>query len=1008
MRPSSGFVAVTGLVIICLFMAACGGGSVSGTPPPPPPSPDFTISVSAANIILTQGATGQPLQISVIPKNGFADTVTVTTAGLPNGVTASPSSLSITPSSPGTFTLAASNSAQIAQTPVAFNAVSGSLTADSSVQVTVTGTAPPDPFHPVGGSMTHGFYDESRQLLFAPNLGLNELDVISSVDFSVQHRLPLPQPFGIDQMADGKTLVIGTKAQQLLTVDENTLAVTKHPFSAVGSGGFSLSFPNVVALANGKVIVIGQEEGIDSSNIIDGGQYLYVWDSIANTFTQFEPTTSNPWETDSLVRSTDHKWAVFSGDQFYLYSSDSNSSKSVPLSVVDPPDDSFGVRGYAINSNGSEIAVVSANQVTFLNSSLVALGTTPIPDAFQSVGTNVQFSADGSKLYVQFDGPFAIEEIDATTFAILGSRSAETIPGGGFLDRLLATDSQGHAYVGTGGGIRFMDLTQPPVPNDSSGIQTPNCPVLNASLPLNMSAQQTLTSTYADLNVYIGAQAAPLLDGATVLSIPASSAVGPVDVQCVAPSGDTVIYMQGVSYGVQAVGFSANFLPPTGNPSSYLFGFGFSGKQFEVPSVTIGGQPATNVADLQADEAGTLQGAGMQVPNGSAGDMPVISVSSSVGSGMLAGATSYYISPTIIPAIGLIQLLYDTHRKVVYALKATEVDVLDPVSLQWKSPISFPATATGTFGMMALSPDGSKLVVEGLTPDDHPQAIVLDPDGHVAPAVATFPTQGEVTGSIVITPSNKVLFTGLLAIELDLSSLTFTSLNITTGDLLRSTPDGTHIYGVDLNVGSGEVYSIDPTTYVVQDESFGLLFWTDLAVSPDGSQFSPINIGPEGAGDLVGFFDSALHLLNMNVYPAFSPPDDSGAIGSMYSPQGKVLVVPLGDSIEFWDAEAGTLRARLMTPEELNTIVFPEGAVPPVMALDPAGQTIYAISASGLTVFKLPQPIDQMPAAQWPEARAGRAKESRFQGSTLSRKAAVQGRANKTSVDPDQTSKPRP
>ena len=144
-----------------------------------------------------------------------------------------------------------------------------------------------------------------------------------------------------------------------------------------------------------------------------------------------------------------------------------------------------------------------------------------------------------------------------------------------------------------------------------------------------------------------------------------------------------------------------------------------------------------------------------------------------------------------------------------------------------------------------------------------------------------------------------------------------------------------------------------------------------------------------GAGDLVGFFDSGLHLLNMNVYPAFSPPDDSGAIGSMYSPQGKVLIVPLGDSIEFWDAEAGTLRARLMTPEELNVIVYPEGAVPPIMALDPAGQTIYAISASGLTVLKLPQPIDQIPPAEWPQVRTGLKRQSKFQGSLLAREAAL-------------------
>jgi hypothetical protein len=33
--------------------------------------------------------------------------------------------------------------------------------------------------------------------------------------------------------------------------------------------------------------------------------------------------------------------------------------------------------------------------------------------------------------------------------------------------------------------------------------------------------------------------------------------------------------------------------------------------------------------------------------------------------------------------------------------------------------------------------------------------------------------------------------------------------------------------------------------------------------------------------------------------------------------------------------------------------------------MDSAGQTIFAVSASGLTVLTLPEPLDQIPAAQW-------------------------------------------
>jgi len=110
----------------------------------------------------------------------------------------------------------------------------------------------------------------------------------------------------------------------------------------------------------------------------------------------------------------------------------------------------------------------------------------------------------------------------------------------------------------------------------------------------------------------------------------------------------------------------------------------------------------------------------------------------------------------------------------------------------------------------------------------------------------------------------------------------------------------------------------------------------------------------------------ACNTSNANVYPDFSPPDDTGVLGSTFSPGGKVLVVPLGDSIEFWDAAQGTLRARLMTPEKLHNAA---GGVAPMIALDSTGQTIYAVSTSGLTVANIAQPLDQMTPLRWDLSR---------------------------------------
>lgn len=69
--------------------------------------------------------------------------------------------------------------------------VSGSQQASATLGLDVVQMAAPiaRPFTTVGGSVERAFYDESRQLLFASNLYLNEVDVLSGKDLSVQARI---------------------------------------------------------------------------------------------------------------------------------------------------------------------------------------------------------------------------------------------------------------------------------------------------------------------------------------------------------------------------------------------------------------------------------------------------------------------------------------------------------------------------------------------------------------------------------------------------------------------------------------------------------------------------------------------------------------------------------------------------------------------------------------------------------------------------------------------------
>ena len=687
----------------CLTVAGCGGGNGAsnggGGGSTPPVTPSFTLSIFPSSVNLTQQGGSQPVQIGLMAQGGFTGSVNVGAGTLPGGVAISPSSVTISAGSPAPINFSASRTAQISQQAVTFQGTSGTLSASASIQVTVQGSAVPDPFHYVGGDLVHGFYDESRQLLFATNLGLNELDVISGKDYSLKARIPVPQPVGIDQMVDGKTLVIGTAAQELVTVDENTYVVTAHPYSAVGSGVFTLFFPTVAAMANGKVFAIGQEQGIESNDIWNGGQTLFEWDSLTDTFTQIEPAPGPlslliPWETDRLARSADHKWAVFSADQFYLYGSDTDSFTTATGDTVDPPDNLYGVRGYALNSDGSVIAVASATQVSFFNRSFKLLGTAQLPGAFQSSRSTVQFSPDGSKVYLQYTFPLAAEAVDVTSFTALGYVSATVIPDGDNLEGLLSIDAEGRGWFNIDGGVRLVDLSQPLIPNPSgTTLGGASCSPLDAIVPLNTTQQVQQTQSVTGGSVYVGGQPAMISGGGAQVTVPASAEPGAVDQECIDTQGNTAVVAQAVSYGVDPVGLSANLLSPTGQAGAYVFGFGFSeGTSGTPPSVTVGNAQSPKVVSLESPGPwGYFRVSRFRFLAGHPGGVWTLQFQSSLGSGTLPSAAACSATPTILPASGILQLVFDPHRNRLYALKATEVDVLDAGSLQWLPPFMFPA-----------------------------------------------------------------------------------------------------------------------------------------------------------------------------------------------------------------------------------------------------------------------------------------------------------------------------
>ncbi len=109
------------------------------------PPPDFSLSVTPASATLV--ANGTPASVSVLAtgQNGFSGNVQVALTGLPAGVTAQPSTLTLTPGTAASVVLTAPSSTAAASSTATFTGTSGALTHAATLAVTVTAPAVPPP-----------------------------------------------------------------------------------------------------------------------------------------------------------------------------------------------------------------------------------------------------------------------------------------------------------------------------------------------------------------------------------------------------------------------------------------------------------------------------------------------------------------------------------------------------------------------------------------------------------------------------------------------------------------------------------------------------------------------------------------------------------------------------------------------------------------------------------------------------------------------------------------------
>ena len=118
--------------------------------------PDFALSVTPASQTVAIGsATGAQVAISAIASSGFSGSVAVALTGLPNGVTANPATLTLTPGTSQSLTLVAASTATAATSTITLTGTSGTLTHTAALQLSVATAPVPD--------VTTFHYDNTRQ-----------------------------------------------------------------------------------------------------------------------------------------------------------------------------------------------------------------------------------------------------------------------------------------------------------------------------------------------------------------------------------------------------------------------------------------------------------------------------------------------------------------------------------------------------------------------------------------------------------------------------------------------------------------------------------------------------------------------------------------------------------------------------------------------------------------------------------------------------------------------------
>lgn len=999
-------------LVLPLWCASCGGGSSSPLAQTPPASPDFVLNLSTTSISVAQGESSNALTVSVDARNGFTGTVQVALTGLPSGVTSNPAGpFSASPGSTVSVVFGAAQNAATGTFNFSAQAVSGSLSHSVPltllVQPGIAASLPQTAFirtdslaaldSPSGEwPHRHLVYDPARKQLYVANRAMNRVEVFSTMPPSRKSAILVPGASSADLSFDGKTLWVGTVTEEIVVIDPDSLQVIgRTPVSPrTPLPGSVFDRPEeLLALSSGNLFVRLRQASQPES-------FPAIWNPLANVLTDLTPSEPALFANGlgAVARTGDHARilvassnASSAGAQVALYDANANV-------IAGPRGLGTGaISRVAANADGSRFAVAinasGSPQLLLLDSALNPLGA---PQQISVAG--MTFSRDGTSLCVAQSGSSAIALLDSTDLHLIGSVPDANIEG---VPSSLEDASETSLLFGLANrGLSFIDASHPaalppvvpafaavPVAQPAEG---PN--IGGTALTL---AGENFTSLQA---VALGSQlvAAPVLNGSTQIQMttPPSAASGPVNATAYFSDGWLAVAPDSFSYGPQVLQVLPNAGSPNGGDSIQIYGYGFGSDPAKL-SVKIAGAPASiqkieNVPAM-ASSLGLdpsypfgLERITLITPAGTPGPADV-SVSAPSGSATLPRGFQFLQSEQFVAKPGFYRfILYDQSRQWLYLSNIDHVDVFDLAARQFRpnsiQPPGGPPPNSAVRGL-SLTPDSSGLLIA----DFGAQSIYLmNPDqgsGSSVPVggIAGFINSGPARVAATSTQSVFVGFsaegaTGGCSACLGQIDLTANPpvlkpagqpelSGLTGAPLLEGTTAGDHVFvafGSAPDAPVAEWSAASPNQFATAAANSSAI---DLGASADGGIFALQTVAGLEIRDagLALFSNSAGYELAQ--VPARVPVPGialhpSGAL--VYQPflTGPAGAAGVRGGIDIFDAQSGTLRMRILLPQQFLTDV--DALHGEFLAIDETGQRLFAITSTdgtpqnaGVTVLQL-------------------------------------------------------